>query len=116
MWSRLRAALAHAFTLPSAEELTPEQLARLDQLADAIRKRTMETPAMLAIESSRPLGGLAANAAYAIAPFLSLVVPEDEIAAAAKLMQHPAAVDALLDRLTNEPSSAGEDVSPDNAN
>ena len=96
---RLRDAVRHAFALPSDEPLAADDLARLDRLADAIARRRMQTPAILALESSRPLGGIAANAAHAIAPLLRGIVPPEELDAAARLLQHPRAIDELVGRL-----------------
>ena len=99
MLARLKAALAHAFALPADDPLDAHQTALLDRIAAAVRARRMELPAAMALQSVRPLGGLAAQSTHTIAPFLELAVPPEQIDAATRLMQHPRAVDELLARL-----------------
>ena len=98
-WSRICDGFRHAFALPKDEPLTSTQTALLDRVAAMIVKRGMQSPAILAIESSRPLGGLAANSMHVIAPFLSGVLSDEEQKAIANLFQHPRAADELIERL-----------------
>ena len=98
-WQRLRDGLAHAFAVRPEDPLSAADLALLDRIAAAVVCRQLQLPALLALESSRPLGRLAANTVHTLTPFLSLAVPPDQIDAATRLMQHPDAIDALADRL-----------------
>ena len=119
MWKRLAAAVRHAFALPKDTPLTPEQASLLDRIAAVIVTRQMQTPAVLALESSRPLGTLAANATHTLAPLLRGIVPAADLQAATQLMQHPGAIDRLIDRIhalpTDAASTASSAESPDAA-
>ena len=110
MFKRLREATRHAFALPEATPLNETQAALLDRLAAGVRQRQMEGPAIVAIESSRPLGGLAANLMHALAPFLVGVVSESDLDAATELLAHPLAADELVRRLEEDTAADPNDA------
>lgn len=99
--ARWRAWLAHAFALPDPGllALTPDETERLQQLAGWIRNRDLALPAVMAIESSRPLASLSGQGVRAFEPILSLVAPRDDIALLMKLLERPAAIDLLVSLL-----------------
>ena len=107
---RLRDAVRHAFALPQSRPLTPDEAALLDDLAARVRRRGLEGPAVLAVESVRPLGTLAANGTYALQPFLELLLDPAQIETATRLMQHPGAIDRFVAAINGTPDVADRSV------
>jgi hypothetical protein len=71
-----REALRHAFAVdpPGPAEPTPEERAALDPLIAEVRKRGMTRPALLFLESVRPLNGVGAQALHFMQPFATAVL------------------------------------------
>lgn len=76
-----------------------EHEAHLDQLAAAIARRGWQAPARLALESGRPLALLGSQFLWLAQPLLGLFISPAEVVHLARLLEEPAAVDALLRRL-----------------
>ena len=83
------------------EPVTDEERDRLlDATAAAVRKRGLETPAILLLEMHRPLGYVASHAALLFAPMVAPVVGIDRLHRFAQILRDPLAVDGLLERLS----------------
>lgn len=78
----------------------------LTALADAIRRRGLETPAILLLEMHRPLGLVASHAALLFAPMIAPVVGIDRLHRFAQILRDPEAVEALIERLGAPPAAA----------
>jgi acyl-CoA reductase-like NAD-dependent aldehyde dehydrogenase len=82
------------------EDLTPEETeALLDRAAAHIRKRRLETPAILALEMHKPLSGIASHAAIALAPFAAPFLGFDAVRDISRLLRDRANVERLVQRL-----------------
>jgi hypothetical protein len=76
-WQRFSIAWQHAFAVKhDLPALTPQQAKLVDALASGIVSRELTTPAIMAIESSEPLGYLTSQLAITFAPIARLVVDE----------------------------------------
>jgi hypothetical protein len=66
----LKARLQHAFAVdpPGPAEPTPEQAGPVDRFCREVARRHLTTPALVALEMSRPLGFLASQALHFMAP------------------------------------------------
>lgn len=73
---RVRAALAHAFHVepPGIAVPAPEEERLLRRMIDEIASRGMAQPALLFLESLRPLNGVGAQAMHFLHPFASVIV------------------------------------------
>ena len=89
----------NAFKLPDHPDVTAEEKAFLSGLADKTRGRKMEFAAALAVESSKPLHNLGAQALIFLMPMLSQVFGREKAEKAAKLLENPKAVDFFLKEL-----------------
>lgn len=71
-----REALRHAFAVdpPGPAEPSPEERAALDPLIAEVRKRGMTRPALLFLESVRPLNRVGAQALHFMQPFATAVL------------------------------------------
>lgn len=97
---------ANAFKLPQHSDLTSSETALLSGLAAKVRGRHMEFAVSLAIESSRPLHNLGAQALIFLMPLLSQVLGLEEAQQMAKLLENRKAVDFFLKELNATPNGA----------
>ena len=82
------------------EDLTQEETDRLlDKAAHEIRKRRMETPAILALEMHKPLSGIASHAVVAFSPFMIPFFGYDGVHDMSRLLKDRRNVELLIQRL-----------------
>ena len=98
---RLREGLAHAFSTRPAE-LTAEEIALLDRVADDVRRRGVSTAVIAALETARPIAGVAGHSLDYFRPLLTpLAGPNVDLAELAKLLRNQRALDHLFDALSD---------------
>ncbi|MBM4115075.1 MAG: hypothetical protein FJ252_04275 [Phycisphaerae bacterium] len=92
-----RAALRHAFAVevPGPATLTDAEAAVVGRIADEIVRRGMVAPALLALESFRPLNAIGANAMHALTPFVSVVTDPAAFGTLAALLERRGSVEAI---------------------
>ncbi len=95
----------NAFKIPAPPELTAADKALLSLLAGKVRGRKLEFAATLAVESSRPLQGLGAQALIFLMPLLQQVFGQEKSERAAKLLENPKAADYFLKELDSKPTN-----------
>lgn len=87
-----------------AEDLTPEQEDELLQkAADQIRKRKLEAPAILFLESHKPLSYVGSQAATVYAPFLVPFLGYDFVHNYSKLFAKRENVEKLITLIEQAP-------------
>ena len=80
--------------------LTPEERTTLDELADAIARRGMVSPAMFFFESVIPLGIVAGTVMTFLRPLVGIVWRDPRRwAAVEKLLQERGAIEVMVRRL-----------------
>lgn len=77
-------------------QLAPEKDALITQISDQICQRGWRTPALIALESGRPLSFIIGQLLWVAQPALSLVMPGQMIRQMAQLLEDPAAVEQLI--------------------
>ncbi|MCA9959973.1 MAG: hypothetical protein KC413_11020 [Anaerolineales bacterium] len=83
--------------------MTADEKAFLDQVAASIQRRGFRLPALIALQIGHPLTFLGGQLVWVAQPALSLFMSTQTIRQVAQLLEKPAAVQALIDRLeTNE--------------
>lgn len=93
---RIRDKLRHAFRVTPAEPLAEEDLELLRRVADQICRRGMGAPAILALESMRPLNFLGSQAMVALKPFVEVLVSSGDYERFTLLLERRDAVPALI--------------------
>jgi hypothetical protein len=84
----LRAGLRHAFAVrPEGDDLTIDDLALLERVAEAIVTRSMAAPAMLFLESMGPMNFLGSQALHFLSPIIECVLSGTELAQVARLLE-----------------------------
>jgi hypothetical protein len=106
----------HSFHVPwptpgeppsDAEPRTEDVL--FDQIAEQVVRRGLVTPAVFFLELHRPLGFLAGQATHLLAPFLGPLIGLQNVRHLARLLEDPASVDRLLDRIERLETSVQDD-------
>ena len=78
---------------------TEEREALLERLAEGIRARGLQVPALFALELNRPLGNTLAHGLVGLTPLLGPVLGAEKLDVAARLLAEPDAMDDLISRL-----------------
>ena len=87
------------------EDLTEQEAdALVAKLADQIRRRKLEVPAVLFFEMHKPVARLGANAMIVFAPFLAPFVGIDNVHNYSRLLMDRENVEKLIRRLEEEPT------------
>jgi hypothetical protein len=82
--------------------LSPEDQALFDRLARWIVERRLETPALLFLETSRPLSFVGAQAMHFFHPLVSVLYGGPEYERIARLLEDRANLSILLDTIEGE--------------
>lgn len=80
----------------------PVQNGFVDQVAAALSRRGLQTPALIFLETGHPLTFLGGQLLWVAQPALSLFVSAEVVADLAHLLEEPEAVKALAARLATE--------------
>ncbi len=93
--------LKHAFAIdpPGPAEPTPRQIEVIDRLCLEVVKRRLTTPALAALEMSRPLNFVTAQAIHFFDPLIASVTDADGHREFAKFLEHRGSVDHLARRI-----------------
>jgi hypothetical protein len=83
--------------IPNTEDPALDPL--LDRVATQVVRRGLVTPAVFFLELHRPLSFLAGQATHALQPFLAPLFGYETVQRLARLLEDPANVDRLLDRI-----------------
>lgn len=81
-WQRIKDAFLHAFSVEKGteDELTQEEIETLDVLAERVVKMGMATPAIIFLESMRPMGYLGSQLMLFFRPIIDTAVDGANIA------------------------------------
>ncbi len=81
------------------DDLTEEELAVLEKLAARINRYGMTLPAIVLLESARPLGLVAGQVMVFFRPFISAFFNTAEYDLLASMLEHPNTIEILLSRI-----------------
>jgi hypothetical protein len=108
-WARVVSFWAHAFAVDGpAEELTEADRELLHRVAAFVVRRRMATPAVMLLESSRPLTFLGSQFLHFVKPFASIALKAKEYERFAQLLERRSSVDLLLDAIAEEEGRGNE--------
>lgn len=102
--------LKHAFKIED-EKFTDEELQLLDTMAKEVVRRKLETPAILFLESLRPLNYLGSQAMVFFEPIVSIAVPTNKYNMVAKVLERRSFVQVLIDKIESY-SASSKDKKP----
>ena len=100
----LREALAHAFAVRDpGQAWSAEDLALLDRIAGEVRRRGLQAPAVLFLESIQPLNFLGSQAMHFLRPMAGVVLSEAQWVRAAEILERREALEALIRKIEEIP-------------
>ena len=105
----LRETMRHAFSLGGSLRLDDDGRTLLDRLAEIVVSRRMAEPALLFLESVKPLGFLGGQAMHFLSPFATMVLNPSQYRTLAHIMAHREGVEALMDAIVRR---QGRDDAP----
>ena len=79
--------------------LRPEQETFVNDFADTLSRRGLADVALLVLQAGQPLSFIGGQLLWMAQPALSIVLPGDQIARVAHLLEEPSAVQSLIARL-----------------
>ena len=93
--------LSHAFAVEKSEDIDPNPHQReiVDRLCREVVRRRMTTPALLALEMSRPLNGLSAATMHTFQPIIAAVMTTASYEQCALFLEHRGSIDYLCKRI-----------------
>lgn len=92
--------LKQAFALDAGPlQLTEDEQAMVDRVCREVIRRRMTVPALMFLESVRPLNFIGAQTLHFFAPFVSVLTDSREHEAFARLLEHRRFIDYLCKRL-----------------
>jgi hypothetical protein len=97
-WSKLR----YAFSIEDDSEdiqrrFSDEEIRLLDKVADGIVKRRLSSPALIFLESVRPLNFLSSQAIVFLQPIVGLIISKKEIDLLAKILEKRESIPLLIE-------------------
>ncbi|MBI5623985.1 MAG: hypothetical protein HY924_09420 [Elusimicrobia bacterium] len=101
-----------AFTVAAAEPLNKDDETWLDSIAEKLSARSLAQPAILFLESTKPVHFLAGQAVRFVDPIFSLVIPEHRLQRFAELLENRKAAERLIKTLERQEASEAEPKSP----
>jgi hypothetical protein len=103
---RLSAWCAHAFALEGPpREPDPREGEVARRLAQFLARRQLITPALLLLESGRPLNFVGSQVLAFLAPFATLVFAPDEYEVLVRLLERRQGIEVLIEALAAEEAS-----------
>jgi hypothetical protein len=97
----------HAFAIERPEAFTPTDAERalVDRLAAELAHRGLTMPALVLLESLRPLGSLSAQAIWFSYPWFAALMDARGLKVLAGLLERPGGVEWMTDRINEAPSA-----------
>ena len=98
---RWKAWFAHAFAVEKPEDIdpSPPQQEIVDRLCREIVRRGLATPALMALEMSRPLNMLSASAMHLLQPIIAVVTDTRSYEQFALFLEHRGSIEYLCKRI-----------------
>jgi len=107
--ARFSAWLAHAFAVEGpGEALAPEDRQLVARLAEFVVRRHLTVPALVVLESGRPLNFIGSQVLVFLAPFATLVFSATEYERFARLLEKRRSIDLIIAAITERESGQHE--------
>ena len=97
---RFKAWWAHAFAVEGDAVFDAADLALIDRLAAFVVRRRMATPALMLLESGRPMNFLGSQFLVFLAPFVTMVFSLEEYRRFTDLLERRGSIDTIIERIT----------------
>lgn len=91
----------NAFKINRGRELTQDEKDFLVNICKIIKRRKLETIALLMVESTRPVHTIISNILYFAAPSVGFVFPKKDIDRLNQIFENPKGLEFFKDKLTS---------------
>jgi len=98
-FGKLLAALRHAFAVETRYVLAPEDVELLDRAATAVVQRRMSGPALVVLESLRPLNYVSSQCMVFLEPLVGSFVSTCDYDRMAHMLEHRETLQVLIDTI-----------------
>jgi len=92
---------------PKTEDLTQDQRIAVERVAEFVVRFGMTIPAIMTLESMRPLSVVGAQFMHVLSPSVSVFLPPNQWEALAKMLEKRGGIDHLLDAIESADSQRG---------
>jgi hypothetical protein len=103
--SRFWDVMKHAFAIPEPQELTEQERAWLEKLADKVVERNLATPALFLLESCQPMNFVGSQAMVFFKPILSVLFDPKDCDRVADLLSRRGTIDTLIEMIETRQES-----------
>jgi len=107
-FEKFLAAFRHAFAVETSQALSAEDRALLERIARAVVQRRMTGPALLLLESLRPLNYVSSQLLLFLAPLVGSVVSTRDYDRMARMLEHRESLQILIDTILAQEASLGQ--------
>jgi hypothetical protein len=103
-FAKFLAALRRAFAVEGSGTLSAEDLALLDRMARAVVQRRMTGPALVLLESLRPLNYVGSQFLYFLEPLVGSFVSTSDYDRMARILEQRESIQCLIDAIETQGS------------
>lgn len=96
---RFRAWWSHAFAVDGDAAFDERDRALIDRLAAFVVRRRMTVPALMLLESWRPLNFIGSQMLTFLAPFVTMVFSEQEYSRFTGILERRGSIDLIIERI-----------------
>ncbi|MGH8059831.1 MAG: hypothetical protein ACREOH_21770 [Candidatus Entotheonellia bacterium] len=104
-FEKFLAAFRHAFAVEVPHALSAEDRALLERIASTVVQRRMTGPALLVLESLRPLNYVSSQMLLFLAPLVGSVVSTRDYDRMARILEHRESLQILIDTILAQEAS-----------
>jgi len=102
------AGLKHAFAVPGEDALTDQERQWLEKIARKVVQRNLTAPAIMLLETVRPLNYVGAHVLLFFKPVISVLFPPERCDQVAALLEKRSALEKLLKLIERYDAESGE--------
>ena len=105
MWTRFKDGFKHAFAIGVEEELTDEEHKVLEKITNKVKKKRLVLPAVIFLESTRPLNLLGSQVLVGLKPFVELVTDTADYDTLTTALEKRVSIDTMIGLLEKDEGS-----------
>ena len=99
---RLRASLAHAFAVDSGADFTDQEKELVERLSRLVVRRRLTAPALMALESARPLSFIGSQILAFFGPLLKVAFSKADTDRLIRLLERRHSLDLVIDTIQRQ--------------
>tara|TARA_Y100000758_G_scaffold215886_1_gene155211 strand:- start:408 stop:740 length:333 start_codon:yes stop_codon:yes gene_type:complete len=99
---RLRATFAYAFAVDSGVDFTDQERAIVERLSRIVVRRRLAAPALMALESARPLSFIGSQFLAFFGPLLNMAFSKSETDLLIRLLERRHSLDLVIDTINRQ--------------